>query len=501
MRHLASRDPVTETDYQDLLSFFESSPQLMGIVELEGDQVTHLLANPATARFYGVATDSLRGKRPAELGLSSQNREAWLKLFYQALETREPVRFDVQNELNGKRYWFASTVMFLRYSASGKPVFSYFAADISERKRIELDLQASQQNLSRLRDITPVGIFQTDADGNFVYANEPWFALSGTTLNAAAGKGWYNIVHPEDRELLCEEWKKSVESGKLFSLTHRYLTPQGEEIWVKSQAISLLGPDGNVTGYLGSAQNINELKKAELQAEDATRAKSEFVAQLSHEYRTPLAGILGLSELLNQTPLDAEQQDYVDTIRGCGESLLKLINETLDLSAIEARKMEICAEPFDLPSWLEATLSIVRNTLDGRPVTMDHSLTPASPPRLVADHEKIRQVLINLLGNAVKFTPSGRIDVIVRVEPGLGKAATLSLSVRDTGPGIPPDKVDEIFKSFVRLKSASKQDAGGTGLGLAITKKIVEALGGKIHVESKLGDGSRFQVTLPVQTV
>ena len=633
--------PLFDTDYQDLLSFFEGSPQMMGIVELQDDKIVHSVANPAAARFLGIAPADIPGKTANDFGVIARHRTQWFKLFDQARQTREPARADIEVEHHGRKYWFATTILYLRTSPRGYPVYSYFGADITERKateaelklsrerlsfalegtndgiwnwnvetgeviygarwcelleykpeevppnvefwrssihpdqregvlkrlqehldgksahweeehllrtrsgqwkwilsrgkvierdaqgrarrmagastdisaqkKVELDLQESRSHLARLMDIAPVGIFQTDAEGNFTYANEQWFSLCGCKSADVMGQGWQKVIHPEDRQLVFEQWEKSVREKRLFALSHRYLTPKGKSVWVKSQAIALTNPKGEIIGYLGSVQDVSELKmfqsvleksnaaldEALRQAEDATNAKSEFVAQISHELRTPLNGILGLSQLLEHTVLDEEQRDYVTTIRSCGDALLQLINETLDLSAIEARKVDIQNEPFCLRNWLEESIAIVRVPAEQKGLTLDYTLTPALAPKIVSDPGKLRQILINLAGNAIKFTAEGRVDIRVRWEPVAGPQGILHLTVQDTGPGIPEDKRQEIFKTFVRLHSGSR--APGSGLGLAITKRLVEAMGGSIEVESTPGAGSRFNIRIPAR--
>ncbi len=393
--------------------------------------------------------------------------------------------------------------------------------------RRTVELQSTNDNLTReiserakaqeafriVFEASPIGIALLDEDLKFVNANRALQSLHGLTREAIIDHdpvelGWFES--PEELARLSEARLRldSIDQHEL-SLTHASLGQRTSLLWARSVEI------GDKRHTLCFVLDISErkemeeeLRRARRDAEAAALAKSEFVANMSHEIRTPLNGVLGISSFLEEETLPQEIREMGKLIRTSGEMLRRVVDDVLDFSKIESGKLELENEPFSLQESLDWSIGIFRKAAQDKKIELKLTVAADVPPRLTGDATRIRQVLTNLINNAVKFTERGCIQVAVSAQPIAGSDTAelvskhplfrLSVDVTDSGVGIPLDRIDRLFQSFSQVDASTNRRFGGTGLGLAICKRLVEMMGGEITVVSQLGVGSRFTFTVPL---
>ncbi len=429
---------------------------------------------------------------------------------------------------------------------------------IDEHKKAEEELRESERLLAHTLNASPVIIYRLEPDFSATWISENITRMLGYTVEEALRPNWWvEHLHPEDREEAVAQSKKVLsQDNKYHYHEYRFLKSDGENIWIRDKLVLLCDADGSPREIIGAWVDITEQKRAEGEriareaAEQANRAKSDFLANMSHELRTPLNSILGFSEVLQDElagPLNEKQKKYVDNIYSSGKHLLSLINDILDLSKVEAGKMELELGDVELPELVQVCLSMFDEKASQKNLTVKKEIAPELPSRIRADKRKLKQILFNLLSNAVKFTPEGGL-VTVRVsrredsgeadsqsdspdsqsgcpdsqsdssgpqsggpdcrsgEPhprtvraGSQIGGYLQVEVEDTGIGISPEDQGKIFQEFYQVEAPLTKQYEGTGLGLALCRHLVKLHGGHIWFRSEKGSGSSLFFTIPLE--
>jgi two-component system sensor histidine kinase/response regulator len=375
---------------------------------------------------------------------------------------------------------------------------SIYVRDLTERKRLENALREIEDHRSILNFIEDA-YTELDLRGNTLFVNDAYCRIFHRTREEALDPEYSKVTHNPVSLNIRELFKQVYRTGEpVKGLEYEYSPGHFCEITLSLKR----GKDGQPTGFITIARETTqrkqyeqELARAKEAAEAASKAKSEFLANMSHEIRTPMNGIIGMTDLALGTELTEEQRDFLGTVRSSADSLLGIINDILDFSKIEAGKIRLDPLPFDLHECIAGTLKSLALSAHAKGLELALHWDPEAPGELIGDATRLRQVLLNLIGNAIKFTQQGEVVLEVRTEERIGSELKLHFLVRDTGIGVPPGKQTAIFDAFEQADSSTTRRYGGTGLGLAISKRIVNIMGGEIWLESQAGAGSTFHFT------
>ena len=385
----------------------------------------------------------------------------------------------------------------------GRPAQLVVAQDITERRRTEAALRDTEELFRTAFEAAPFGMCLTALDGHFLQANAALCQMLGYSQQELTAGAWPKITHPDDIERSRAAARRLTDSPtQSVEFEKRYLHKAGAAISVRLKISAVTNGRHELSHYITHIEDISQRKQAEAElvqakeaAEAASRAKSEFLANMSHEIRTPMNGIIGMTELALDTELTEGQRDYLNAVRASGESLLTIINDILDFSKIEAGKFTLDSAEFNLDQTLQEILRLMAVPADEKGLELLYDNRAELPECVVGDPGRLRQVVVNLLGNAIKFTASGEVSLAVleahRQEHGL----MVHLAVSDTGIGIAPEWKDRIFDAFVQADGSNTRRHSGTGLGLSICSRLVGFLGGRMWVESEVGHGSAFHFT------
>jgi two-component system, sensor histidine kinase and response regulator len=376
--------------------------------------------------------------------------------------------------------------------------------DTSDRARAEEALKQERNLLRALMEGVPDYVYVKDSESRFLLANKGVVELMGaTSAEGLLGKTDFDFYPKELAMQYYQDEQRIIQSGEpLFNREEPCQGPAGEPKWSLTTKVPFDDGAGRIIGVVGWGRDITgqkrigeQLQQAKEAAEAASRAKSEFLANMSHEIRTPMNGILGMTELVLGTELTAEQREHLELVDSSAHSLLTVINDILDFSKIEARKLELNCVEFDLRDSLEATTKTFAIPAQRKGLELVCRVGPEVPARVRGDAFRLRQVLTNLLGNALKFTERGQVALEVASDPPEQDSVTLHFVVRDTGIGISQEKQELVFRPFSQADASTTRRYGGTGLGLTISARLVEIMGGRIWVESEAGQGSEFHFT------
>ncbi len=507
-QHRRRRMDSDESQFRHLLECASD-----GIVVLEEGRIR--FANQQAEVLAGVSRQELIGSSMLEF-VHPEHRHEVLENYQRRRAGMEaPTAYHIRIlRRDGVARW--AEMRASRIIWQGEPATLALLVDIEDRLRAEEALRVQSEHLGNILDATQAGTWDWDLVGDEVRLDDRFREISGLAVHGdTTPSALIEIVHADDREVYLASVQRLLRGEERhMDVECRIRRPSGDWIWVQDRG-KLIARDagGRVLRISGTRTDITRRKGAEVEllrtlaelretsarAERASAAKSEFLANMSHEIRTPMNAVIGMTDLLLDSPLDDEQSHYARIVRSSGEALLGLINDILDLSKIEARKLAIESMAFDIRASLEdvAEMLAVRAQEKGLELVLD--VAPDVPSFVEGDPGRIRQILVNLVGNAVKFTESGGVTISVATEATSARAVVLRVSVQDTGIGLTPEQSSRLFKPFSQADSTVTRRFGGTGLGLAISRQLAELMGGSIALESEPGRGSVFHLRLELK--
>ncbi|MBT0667937.1 MASE1 domain-containing protein [Novosphingobium profundi] len=378
---------------------------------------------------------------------------------------------------------------------------------LAHMRKANLALASSERRFQALSNLSPAGIFRTDAQGNATYVNRAWLAMAGVPHGIWESDSWTRALHPDDRAGADAAWVHAITTGGEFERDLRFVHADGTTVWGHALARPEIDENGAISAFIGvvfditsSKRLVEELEVSQRKAQAATEAKSSFLANMSHEIRTPMNGVIGFTELLLDGPLESEQRQQVEMIAESGRIMLQLLNDILDISKIDTGNMHLADEAFDIRAKARSVLAAIQPLADAKSLACAVEIDESVPDFVRGDRLRVRQILLNLANNAVKFTAQGHVTMRISTRAGAGGEPCLVVAVEDTGIGIPAGRLDMIFGKFIQADSSVGRKYGGSGLGLAISRELALRMGGSLEVASVENEGSCFTLTLPLRT-
>ncbi len=391
------------------------------------------------------------------------------------------------------------------YDPAGKPTgTASIGEDITERARAEEALRSSEEKFRQLAENVHAVFWIMNAAGSeMVYVSPAYEQIWGRTCDSlyCNPMSWLETIRPEDRDRARATFERQIQ-GEFIESKYRIVTPRGVERWILDRAFPVTNQAGEVIRIVGVAEDITASKQAEealerakIAADQANQAKSRFLSNMSHELRTPMNCIIGMTDLVLDTGLTQEQRGCLEDVKASADVLLGILNDILDFSKIEAGKLDFESTEFDLRRSIVAMVKGLTARAHQRGLKLACYFNPDVASYVIGDPGRLRQILVNLVGNAIKFTECGEIVLRVEQLSSNAQSVELHITVSDSGIGIPLNRQQAIFQEFVQADDSSTRRFGGTGLGLAISSQLVRMMGGKVWVESEIGKGSTFHFT------
>lgn len=498
-RQMKLQDTIV-TSESFLREVFEQSGS--GLMVLDINSGTHSQVNRSFKALYGAYTAEALAYNARRIFALYQHD---LTDVQKIRETGRIASEEVFSSTDGDKHF---TLNFNPMHLAEGPVVMVAVNDVSHRRRIQAELTQQRNQAQMYLDIAGAAIMMLDPQGCIIMANPACCTLTGYKQSELLGNDWFmTMMAPGELPSIRAQFMKAMTTGRFQKgYENKIVTKEGETRWISWHGAVITDSAGKITGSLHSGLDVTArrtgeeaLKVAKRQAEDLASAKADFLATMSHEIRTPMNGVIGMTGLLLDTSLNAEQRDYAETIRTCGDALLTIVNDILDLSKLDAGKVRVAKKPMSIEPLVEEVFDMLAPSAKQKQIDLLYHVESNVPEQMLGDAARMRQVLLNPVSNALKFTQEG--EVVMRIsasESENGGPRLLRVSVRDSGIGIPKDRQMLLFEPFEQVELA--HGAHGTGLGLAISQRLASLLGGEVKlVWSKPGVGSEFSLTLPLE--
>ncbi len=467
--------------------------------------------NDSFTRLFGFTLDEVRGRTASSVLSGPETDPMVFDRLEETVSSGRAFRCEILNYTkSGGKCWVELDLQQL-HDPQGKLIgYMGLQLDVTARRLAQEEIVRRESQLRFILNALPIGVtWSVDSGKKQYWFNDGMFRISGLPRAQPQLEDFQAITVPEDRARQDAEYLR-VLRGEIdqFSLEKRYIRPEGRTVWVMVNLQVYRSSNGRIEQEVATIvditerkQQADELKQAKEAAERANTAKGEFLATMSHEIRTPMNGVIGMTSLLLETTLTTQQREYTETIRDSGDALLTIIDDILDFSKIESGRLDLEHESFSVRDCVESALDLLAPRVADKKLDLLYEIADGVPATVRGDALRLRQVLVNLVGNAVKFTAKGEVVISLRSVARTDGLTDLNFSVSDTGIGISPEGLRRLFQSFSQVDASTTRRFGGTGLGLAISKRLVELMGGTISVESEEGRGSTFHFAISAEAV